>query len=267
MPDQSPWNLGWFYFGDLYTLMTGPCSSATNEERPELISALLSTQDPNSLPNGSNANDPPLIGAVRALANASRKRADYEWTKGWPFSLAYYPHTGGPAEIVVTPDTCCLPWPFPVEMKDEALNTGFKQEQKRIEQMLSISTNGATIPSPKESVYINTLLFAYEAIVVDGNKNTRDRFLAANSQGRRKMLVDYAQQNVHASFDLPDDLSLPVDENRYTDGTFLSFQPDSGFVFDMGWKLRPEPADDKTDTKSLRLRKYVEKYPCGAFAP
>lgn len=252
---MATWNLEWYYFGDVLTLLSAQppagCldgSGARNGAAVDLARVRFGTDvtNPNPDPNGF-PGDPRLIRVVRAVANAFRKKENgvdlYRWGKQWNLRLVSHDVPDGEAELFLTPDVLAL-------------------HVSTIPAGVSIPAGPSYTPGqPIPAVAASSLLQAYDDIVrydKYASVVSCSDFVVGSKLQQAVWVRDYVRNRLgRPYFDYPNFVDVEVRPDLATAETFYEADG-SQITFVMG-------TGEGVCEGAPQLGARAETYPCGAF--
>ena len=241
------WNLEWFYFGDIETLIRGLC------DQTRLIDELIAMEDPNDEIRSYHGGTPALITRIEGIANDRRSKPEiYDWTKPWPFEKLLIRRGVPEGEILVTPTMVVLPFPFPI--KNYALRRSF--EEHVVPKVIG------NIPSFKQNELDAPVFCARSVLLVVDHliKHEIERSLLETSPQRQEAIKAYEASRFDGPrswdiFEIPEALEIHAERNLRSYQTCLRVDETMQMHFDIGI------ADPDADPAEL----VYEPHPGGAF--
>ena len=269
---NDSWELKWYYFGDIITLLTEICIHGQCRNPipfPQLRNILESVSSREEL-EGVYKNWPkkyPLIlWMIKEISNDDRwsdsqgNPTNYEWDYNeWKLELRFRRDIDN--EIIISKNKCIVPLTPILKYYFENF-PGKPGDPEIVEDFSDID--------PHKDLYVSTLLDSYENVFVKHKGNNCLGFRDRDSDYRKHLLKEYVGQN--SGFDLPSSMVIERDR-QFSDSAAISYDNNlDAYRMKFGGRVRhgsgytrqcDEPDQDKLFDGLMR----TSEYPCGAFKP
>lgn len=257
------WNLEWYYFGDLVTMVEGgDCLTSRTINKRELVDDMLGkcTNNKNKLlkilrGEKTNIGELELFAQFRVLQSIKRREQDggkyrwKQWNKGSEMDLIISPILGLKPQILVEPGKIILPWPFPISGGDTLAQCvpEFKPKSLGYDVDLHFQIG----PCMR---FIDDLLMNDDSQI---GKEYRKKFIESTEPSdSREILLDYTKEKQGQEIKLPACVHVIVKELIHPNATFIE---NFGSEIYLNVGVRDVTVD--LDKKPASF----DKWPCGAF--
>lgn len=264
--------LPWHYLAAAVCLSKGT-QVTTRSEHNEVVRSLHT--DLNKLGVGTTKDDGALRAAcyatqagqapgglfsfVRAIGTVAGK-AYYGWstTTPWPTEIPIRLRTNAP-DYILGPTGLVVPWPLP-----NATGQTLKTYHDAV-KVVSIPSYGQVgdpvLGTGAAGIWLDPFMRAVDAAIDPCLPTTRNEFALVrnNDAAAKQWLMNWAT-DYNSSFEVPDDLTVHVDEDKTTPMTAWEIRG-GNLHLEMGWK--PQPGRELCKKGAMEIA--VDKWPCGAF--
>jgi hypothetical protein len=272
MADPEPWELEWYYFGDL------ACAASLDSAHSPAEAffghlAGLEEGDLRTLIDAEAAEEPFPVRAVRNLAR-ERATSCYPWKEPWPESLRVYFRRMPPQipwEMILGPTRLVLPWPWP-PAEEGAPETLRELDVPEVVVRGEGGPGQASDLDPETDFYASGVMYLADWLVMCDPDRIRE-----HPEGARGAILDAAREAGLGYIRIPRSVDISHSESLPSDRTKFSTHP-GGLKIVLG--LAPEacPAQRPHPCPSLKeigegFRDGPEKaaflriWPCGAWEP
>lgn len=246
------WNLEWYYFGDLVTLVAAGadnCSPSAIINDVELVDALHSmcSDKPklkNILQGGKQNGEPLFFDEIRNLPSI-KSRTNSLWKKNLEMDLMICTMLmpDHRPQVLLGLDKIILPWPFTVDVK--------KRESK-LKKCIDFNRD----PLPNNLLKIDPWMQTVEELLYDEDgKVYLDEFIKS---GNRSAIIEFAWEKRRRELIAPSYFDASPDTSIFPIETYIK-QKGKEIKLHVGVKeVKGVPADRENPVALF------EKWPCGA---